>query len=106
MSNQKTRGEIVIECASAIVACYNHYSDEPIPPQEVKHVVSFLNGFLPQKIDTKEWQAYADQYDAYVAAEEERDNSFVTTKGRMIMSLFPLIITTTCPIEFHLIKTP
>ena len=60
----KTREEVVDECVTACVGCWNHYSDEQITGGTFKNIRLALNNVLPLVIDSEDWrQAYQDRMD-------------------------------------------
>lgn len=66
----KTRNEIITECVGAMRACFNYYSDNPLPPTVASAVFAALSRTLPNKIPTDQWQKIADQYEARVLEED------------------------------------
>lgn len=68
-TNTKTREDLVQECTRAAEACYNHYSDQPLPQSVAIQLAEFLNQILPDSVSTEDWQQCADEYDARMAAE-------------------------------------
>jgi len=65
----KPRNEVVAECANQVAACWNHYSDRPLTSDKQVEIEQALDKLLPNKISTKHWQQYADEYNRRVAAE-------------------------------------
>ena len=59
----KTRKEIVQECVQAATACWNHYADEPVTERQKDRLLFAIDEKMPQRVSTKEWQAYADEQD-------------------------------------------
>jgi hypothetical protein len=69
------RRRIVTECANAVAACFNHYSDTPLDPETVAEIKTLLDNNLPQRVTTEHWQQYADQHEAEVRAQGSDDDT-------------------------------
>lgn len=59
MKNQRTREEVLKECATAAAGCWNHYSDQQLSKEAIDRIAIALAEELPVTIETKQWQAYA-----------------------------------------------
>jgi hypothetical protein len=57
----KTQQEIILECAQAAAACWNHYSDEPLNRAQRDRLEWAVRTVMPQSVSTKDWQAAADE---------------------------------------------
>ena len=52
----KTRDEILRECAHAAIACWEHYADGPIEQVDTaREIILALQDILPSKIATGGW---------------------------------------------------
>jgi len=63
MVTKKTRGNVVSECAKAVVACWNHYADVELSELELAIVRDTMRDILPKQISTREWSAAAVAYE-------------------------------------------
>lgn len=74
MPKTKTRQDVIDECAGAVVACFNHYADEPIGAREKKAIAKALAKALPLEVSMagydKRVAAYEAQYDEQLAEKE------------------------------------
>jgi hypothetical protein len=57
------RDQILTECAKAVAACWNHYSDVPLIAVDVAAIRAKLHLVLPSHVTTAQWQQYANEYD-------------------------------------------
>lgn len=69
MAKTKTREDIVQECANAVVACFNYYSDVPLHARDVKKLVKVLNRELPVDFTAQGYDARVAAYEAEHAEE-------------------------------------
>jgi len=70
----KTRNEIITESVNALRACFNYYSDIPLPVLVASAVDSCLRRTLPHNIPTEQWQKIADQYAILIQEEEDEES--------------------------------
>jgi hypothetical protein len=64
------RGEIILECATAVAACWNYYSDIPLTKETVENIAYHLTDYLPRVVSTDHWLEYANEYKEYVESQE------------------------------------
>jgi hypothetical protein len=64
----KTRDEIIKECVGAVVACWNHYNDEPLGTIPRATLAVYLDKLLPEA-HYAEWEAASDEYQRYIDSE-------------------------------------
>lgn len=65
----KTRKEIIRECVQAATACWNHYADESLNQHHQDRLLFAIDEKMPQRVSTKDWQAYADEQDRRMESE-------------------------------------
>ncbi len=65
------RWEIISECANAVKACYNHYSDIPMNNGKLIALTVFLDSNFPDTIKTTQYQETANKYIEYVDSQKE-----------------------------------
>ena len=58
MNTMLTREGIVRECVDAVSACYEHYSDTPLPELEKELVYGALRDRLPARITSTQTKLY------------------------------------------------
>lgn len=66
---KKTREDIVNECAGAVAACFNHYSDVPLHARDVKKLAKLLDRELPEDFTAQAYDARVAAYEAEHAGE-------------------------------------
>jgi len=65
-----SRAEIILECATAVAACWNHYSDIPLTKEVIDNITYHLTDYLPRVVSTDRWQEYANEYKEYVESQQ------------------------------------
>lgn len=71
MPKTKTRQDVIDECAGAVVACFNHYADEPIGAREKKAIAKVLAKALPLEVSMAGYDKRVAEYEAEHAEELE-----------------------------------
>lgn len=81
MVKERKREDVVRECAQVALACWNHYSDTPLAPQQMKRLEAALDKVLPDVIVTSQFDVIREEHnkavgdtpaDCPVVAAEER----------------------------------
>lgn len=70
--DRKTRNEVILECANAATACWQHYGQK-LPSEIKENLCKVLDTILPAYQESKEWREYADEYDRSVTMQDERN---------------------------------
>lgn len=66
----KTRNEIISECTTAVVGCFQHYADVPMTTVEKAAIKLALNKLLPERVSTKRWMSESDAYHEQLKREQ------------------------------------
>jgi hypothetical protein len=69
---ERTREDVIKECAMAVASCWNYYGDTPLTRDQVDAIQKVLGNWLPARLTTKRWKEYADDYQRRCQVEEKR----------------------------------
>lgn len=72
----KTRREVIVECAQAVQACWQHYCDQRIGPTGLDLIRQSLEGVLPSDITTDAWSSYAEFYARQIKRDTAKEIGF------------------------------
>jgi len=69
---ERTKEDVIKECAMAVASCWNYYSDTPLTKDKVNAIQKVLCNWLPDRLTTKNWQRHYDDYQRRCQEEEKR----------------------------------
>lgn len=62
MIDERTREEIILECAKIVKVCWDYYADVPLDLVVLDDLAIGLDHVLPEKLTTKKWTRFANGY--------------------------------------------